>query len=92
MGIATLALTALDLVDILKYNADLGSSMMDASPGLGMYLAYVLGAALALAVLTYINLVATLLASRMAFDAYGSTDIFALGLFEDDRLTASKYS
>jgi hypothetical protein len=35
----------------------------------------------ALAVLTYVNLVAVLLASRMAFDAYGSTDLFALGVF-----------
>ena len=35
----------------------------------------------ALALLTYVNLVAALLASRMAFDAYGSTDLFALGIF-----------
>ncbi|HWX18896.1 MAG TPA: hypothetical protein VN578_03215 [Candidatus Binatia bacterium] len=35
----------------------------------------------ALTLLTYVNLVAALLASRMAFDAYGSTDLFALGLF-----------
>src|SRR5882672_8044006 len=35
----------------------------------------------ALAVLTYVNLVAALLTSRMAFDAYGSTDLFALGVF-----------
>src|SRR5213593_3009955 len=35
----------------------------------------------ALAVLTYVNLVAALLASRMAFDAYGSTDLFAWGIF-----------
>src|SRR5437899_1472227 len=35
----------------------------------------------ALTVLTYVNLVAALLASRMAFDAYGSTDLFAWGLF-----------
>jgi ABC-2 type transport system permease protein len=39
------------------------------------------GLAAALALLTYVNLVATLLASRMAFDAYGSTDMFALGIF-----------
>jgi hypothetical protein len=39
------------------------------------------GLVAALAVLTYVNLVAALLASRMAFDAYGSTDLFALGLF-----------
>ena len=35
----------------------------------------------ALLVLTYVNLVAALLASRMAFDAYGSTDLFAVGVF-----------
>jgi len=35
----------------------------------------------ALTLLTYVNLVAALLASRMAFDAYGSTDMFALGMF-----------
>jgi len=39
------------------------------------------GLAAALAMLTYVNLVAALLASRMAFDAYGSTDMFALGIF-----------
>ncbi|MCU0770183.1 MAG: hypothetical protein MUE94_00235 [Verrucomicrobia bacterium] len=39
------------------------------------------GVASALVLLVYVNLVATLLASRMAFDAYGSTDLFALGLF-----------
>jgi ABC-type transport system involved in multi-copper enzyme maturation permease subunit len=39
------------------------------------------GLVVALAVLTYVNLVAALLASRMAFDAYGSTDLFALGIF-----------
>ena len=39
------------------------------------------GLIVALALLTYVNLVAALLASRMAFDAYGSTDLFALGIF-----------
>ncbi len=39
------------------------------------------GLMLALTVLTYVNLLAALLASRMAFDAYGSTDLFALGVF-----------
>lgn len=39
------------------------------------------GLAAALALLSYVNLVAVLLASRMAFDAYGSTDFFALGIF-----------
>jgi len=35
----------------------------------------------ALTVLTYVNLLGTLLASRMAFDAYGSADLFAWGFF-----------
>jgi hypothetical protein len=39
------------------------------------------GLAAALSVLTYVNLVVALLTSRMAFDAYGSTDLFALGIF-----------
>ena len=39
------------------------------------------GVAAALVILVYVNLVATLLTSRMAFDAYGSTDFFAVGLF-----------
>src|SRR5882762_5946392 len=44
-------------------------------------LAKYVGLILALALLTYVNLIAALLASRMAFDAYGSTDMFALGIF-----------
>src|SRR5262252_2625315 len=44
-------------------------------------LAKYLGLIAALAVLTYVNLLAALLASRMAFDAYGSTDLFAVGIF-----------
>jgi ABC-2 type transport system permease protein len=39
------------------------------------------GLMVALALLTYVNLIGALLASRMAFDAYGSTDMFALGMF-----------
>src|SRR5437868_3943676 len=39
------------------------------------------GVAGALAVLTYVNLIACLLASRMGYDAYGSTDWLALGIF-----------
>src|SRR5512137_5389 len=35
----------------------------------------------ALALLTYVNLVAALIASQMAFDAYGKTDLAALGIF-----------
>jgi len=44
-------------------------------------LAKYLGLVVALTLLTYVNLVAALLTSRMAFDAYGSTDLFALGIF-----------
>ena len=44
-------------------------------------LAKYVGLALALTLLTYVNLAASLLASRMAFDAYGSTDLFAVGVF-----------
>src|SRR5690606_1814709 len=44
-------------------------------------LAKYVGLILALSVLTYVNLVAALIASRMAFDAYGSTDLPALGIF-----------
>src|SRR5689334_22975325 len=39
------------------------------------------GIAIALAVLTYENLIACLLASRMGYDAYGSTDWLAFGIF-----------
>src|SRR5205823_2042890 len=44
-------------------------------------LAKYVGLMAALTVLTYVNLLGTLLASRMAFDAYGSTDLFAWGFF-----------
>jgi ABC-type transport system involved in multi-copper enzyme maturation permease subunit len=39
------------------------------------------GLIVALALLTYVNLVAALIASRMAFDAYGQTDLAAIGVF-----------
>src|SRR5207344_1225179 len=39
------------------------------------------GVAAVLAVLTYVNLLAALLASRMGYDAYGDTDWLALGIF-----------
>lgn len=35
----------------------------------------------ALTILTYVNLIACLLATRMAYDAYGSTDWLGLGIF-----------
>jgi len=44
-------------------------------------LAKYVGLMVALAMLTYVNALAALLASRMAFDAYGSTDLFAVGIF-----------
>ena len=39
------------------------------------------GLAAALTVLTYVNMVGVLLCSKMAFDAYGKTDMAALGIF-----------
>ena len=39
------------------------------------------GLAVALTLLTYVNMVGVLLCSRMAFDAYGKTDLAALGIF-----------
>jgi ABC-type transport system involved in cytochrome c biogenesis permease component len=44
-------------------------------------LAKYVGLAAALVVLVYVNLLAALLASRMAYDAYGSTDWLGLALF-----------
>src|ERR1700722_7879691 len=44
-------------------------------------LAKYLGLAAALTLLTYVNMVVALLTSRMAFDAYGSTDLFAVAVF-----------
>lgn len=44
-------------------------------------LAKFFGLAAALSVLTYVNTIAALLASRMAFDAYGGVDFPALGIF-----------
>lgn len=44
-------------------------------------LAKYFGLAAALTVLAYVNLLAVLLASRMAYDAYGSTDWLGLGIF-----------
>jgi ABC-type transport system involved in multi-copper enzyme maturation permease subunit len=38
------------------------------------------GLAAALAVLTYVNMIGALIASRMAFDAYGKTDLPAIGI------------
>ncbi len=39
------------------------------------------GLVAALTLLTYVNVLATLLASRMAFDAYGDLDRFGIGIF-----------
>jgi ABC-type transport system involved in multi-copper enzyme maturation permease subunit len=38
------------------------------------------GLAIALAILTYVNMIGVLIASRMAFDAYGKTDLPAVGI------------
>jgi ABC-type transport system involved in multi-copper enzyme maturation permease subunit len=46
------------------------------------------GVMVALALLTYVNLVAALVASRMAFDAYGQTDLAAVGIFSAGVVTA----
>src|SRR5512147_3057615 len=42
----------------------------------------------ALTVLTYVNLVGALIASRMVFDAYGQTDLAAVGIFVGGVLVA----
>jgi ABC-type transport system involved in multi-copper enzyme maturation permease subunit len=39
------------------------------------------GLAAALLILTYVNMIGVLIASRMAFDAYGKTDLPAIGIF-----------
>ena len=46
-----------------------------------LLLAKFAGLAVALTLLTYVNLIGVLLCSKMAFDAYGSTDLTALGIF-----------
>lgn len=52
VGAGTLALTALDYVEIMRYNLGIESYYVTAMPGIGMYLAFVLGTALTLAVMT----------------------------------------
>ncbi|MGA4643641.1 ABC transporter permease [Limisphaera sp. 4302-co] len=54
-------------------------------------LAKYLGLAAALTVLTYVNVVAALVAGRMAFDAYGETDVRALGIFAGAVVAAYLY-
>ncbi len=51
VGVGTLALTALDYVEIMRYNLDIGPFYVTAMPGIGMYLAFALGTALTLAVM-----------------------------------------
>jgi len=46
------------------------------------------GLVAALTLMTYVNLVAALVSSRMAFDAYGGTDMAALGIFAGGILLA----
>lgn len=50
-GLGTVTLTALDYVEIMRYNLSPDSYMIPAEPGIGMYLAIALGTALPLAVL-----------------------------------------
>ena len=51
VGIGTLALTAMDYVEIMRYNLSPESFIIPAMPGIGMYLAFALGITLTLAVL-----------------------------------------
>ncbi len=51
VGVGTLALTALDFAEIMRYNLSPGSYLVSAVPGIGMYLALALGIALTLAAL-----------------------------------------
>src|SRR5450755_4892661 len=46
------------------------------------------GLAAALLLLTYVDMIGVLLASRMAFDAYGKTDLPAIGIFGGGLLLA----
>ncbi len=46
------------------------------------------GLVLALTLMTYVNLVTALIASRMTFDAYGRTDVLALAIFAVGIVTA----
>jgi len=51
VGVGTLALTALDYVEIMRYNLSPESFLIRAIPGIGMYMAFALGIALTLAIL-----------------------------------------
>ncbi|MHC1680020.1 MAG: hypothetical protein AB9860_02055 [Methanomassiliicoccales archaeon] len=51
VGFGTLALTALDYVEIMRYNLSPESFLISAMPGIGIYMAFALGSALTLAVL-----------------------------------------
>jgi ABC-type transport system involved in multi-copper enzyme maturation permease subunit len=51
-------------------------------------LAKYLGVISALTLLTYVNILSALLASRMAFDAYGSPDMLSVGVFAGGLLLA----
>ncbi len=51
VGIGTLALTALDFAEIMRYDLNPDSLFISAMPGIGMYLALALGMALTLAAL-----------------------------------------
>ncbi len=51
VGIGTVALTALDYAEIVRYNLTSSPLMLQVVPGIGMYMAFALGIAISLAVL-----------------------------------------
>jgi ABC-type transport system involved in multi-copper enzyme maturation permease subunit len=62
----------------------LGTALVVLSKPIGrtqFLLAKFVGLAAALTIVTYVNMLIALLASRMAFDAYGSADLLAIGIF-----------
>lgn len=64
VGVGTLALTALDYAEIMRYNLEPSSYIITATPGMGMYLALGLGTAIVLAVLVPKRRAKTLAADR----------------------------
>lgn len=63
IGTGTVALTAMDYVEIMRYNT-LGPTLVTAMPGMGIYLALALGTAMALAVMVPQRRAKTLMAER----------------------------
>jgi hypothetical protein len=76
---------------VLSASASLAREMAVLSKPVGraqFLLAKFAGLAAALTVMTYVNAVAALLASRLAFDAYGSVNLPSLGIFFGSLLVA----